>query len=127
MTTLLDASALLALLHEEAGAAVVEEHVSDAALLAVNLEEVVGILVKEGMAVSAVRDVLGPLALSIVPFTEEMAWSAGAARPSLPSRLGVADRCCLAAASILKVRVLTADSLWRDVAHVFRADVVLIR
>lgn len=127
MTILLDASALLALLHDEQGADIVDGQILDAALLAVNLEEVVGILAKQGMPGSSIERALAPLALPILPFTEEMAWLAGKLRPLLPSGLGIADRSCLAAAGTLKLGVLTADSLWRQAAPVFNVKVQLIR
>jgi PIN domain nuclease of toxin-antitoxin system len=105
----------------------VTKHVHDAAVLAVNLEEVVGILVREGMAAGAVERALTSLALPVVPFTEEMAWRAGRLRRQLPAGLGIADRCCLAAAAVLGYAVITADALWRVAGDIFSVEVLLIR
>ena len=123
----LDASAVLALLLDEPGAAKVEEHLADGVLLSVNLEEVVGALVREGMPIEAIERAVAPLALPVMAFTEEMAWTAAAARPRLPPGLGLADRCCLAAAAVLTARVVTADSLWTAAADLFGVEVVLAR
>lgn len=124
---LLDASALLALLHDEPGGASVEQYLTDAAVLSVNLEEVLGMLIREGMRATAVELAIAPLALPVEPFTEQMAWLAAETRPRLPSGLGLADRCCLAAAAVLDARVVTADALWKTAAAAFAVDVVLIR
>lgn len=124
---LLDASAILALLHDEPGADVVEEHLPGAFVMAVNLEEVVGILVREGMAPPVVARALAPLALKVAPFTEEMAWASGVLRRELPAGLGIAGRACLAAASVLGASVLTADASWRKAAAAFRVDVTVLR
>ncbi|MGH2868818.1 MAG: PIN domain-containing protein [Solirubrobacteraceae bacterium] len=124
---LLDASALLALLHDEPGGSSVEAYLDDAAVLSVNLEEVVGILIREGMPAAAMEQVITALVLPVVPFTERMAWLAAEARPRLPPGLGLADRCCLAAGAALDARVVTADSLWKGAAPALAVDVVLIR
>jgi ribonuclease VapC len=124
---LLDASALLALLADEPGGASVEQYFTDATVLSVNLEEVLGTLIGRGMPTEAVEEALAPLALPVAPFTEDMAWLAAGARPRLPRGLGIADRCCLAAASVLDAAVITADSLWKSAAQAFAVEVVLIR
>ena len=69
---MLDASALLALLNNEAGAALVGEALPGAAISAVNLSEVVGKLAEAGMPESAIRDALTELALDVVPFAWNM-------------------------------------------------------
>lgn len=127
MTALLDASALLALFYEEQGAEIVEEHVDEAAILTVNLAEVVGLLAKRGMHLSSIDRAIAALALHVTPFTAAMAWRAGAFRAQLRSALGIADCCCLAAASILALPALTADIAWRSAASVVGVEVRLIR
>jgi ribonuclease VapC len=124
---LLDASALLALLHDEPGGSSVEQCLHEAAILAVNLEEVAGTLIREGMPAAAVELAVAPLALPVEPFTEEMAWRAAQARLRLPAGLGLADRCCLAAAAVLDAEVVTADVLWTSAAPALGVSVVLIR
>ena len=127
MTALFDASALLALLYEEQGAEIVEKHVDDAAILSVNLAEVVGLLARRGMHLSSIDRAIAALGLRVSPFTAAMAWRTGAFRAQLSSALGVADCCCLAAASILALPAFTADAAWRSAAPIFGVDVRLIR
>ncbi len=123
----LDASALLALLDDEPGAALVEEYLADATVLSVNLEEVAGKLIQRGMPAPDVELAVAALDVTVTPFTAEMAWLSARTRSRLPSGFGIADRCCLAAAAVLGAGVVTADALWRTAARAFGVEVTLIR
>ncbi len=116
----LDASALLALVFNEAGADVVEEAMSgDVAMSAVNLAEVVSRLVDYGLDAAEATDILGPLSFRfrVVDFGSEAAWRSGLLR-SATKRLGLSlgDRACVALAVELDIPVLTADQAWSSLA-----------
>lgn len=123
----LDASALLALLDDEPGAALVEEHLGRATVLSVNLEEVAGKLIGRGMPPADVELAVAALDVTVTAFTAEMAWLSARTRPHLPSGLGIADRCCLAGAAVLGAGVVTADALWARAGPAFGVEVTLIR
>ena len=122
----IDASALLALLNDEAGADVVAEALPGAVISAVNLSEVVAKLSDAGMPEKAIHRVLQPLGLEVEPFDEEQAYQAGLLRAGTQSvGISLGDRACLSLAKTLGVVTLTADKTWASLS--VGATVKLIR
>jgi len=111
--TVIDASALLALLNAETGADAVAAALPGGVISAVNLSEVIAKLCQAGMPEKAIRQALQPLGLDIVPFDEEQAYEAGLLRTATRD-IGVSlgDRACLGLAKSLGVAALTADKAW---------------
>jgi PIN domain nuclease of toxin-antitoxin system len=114
---LLDSSAILALLYQEPGADRVDAERKHAAIGTVNWAEVATTLFEDGMQDDMVRNTLIGLNLTIVPFTDLMAYEAGRLRPLTRAiGLSLGDRACLATARVLDIPVLTADRIWLQAA-----------
>lgn len=114
--TILDASAMLAVILEETGADVVVEALrSGTAMSAVNVAEVSARLCQEGWVDDEVSLVFRELGVRILPFDADAALLSGRYRVvTQPLGLGLGDRACLATASKEECPALTADKVWEQ-------------
>ena len=113
--TVLDASALLALLHAEDGSERVEYALPDSVIASVNLAEVFAALVDRGLSTFEVRDAIEGLALTVVPFDETLAYETSfISNGGDGESLSLGDRACLALAQQMNATAMTADHRWRD-------------
>ena len=122
----LDASAALAYIQREPGwEAVAAALAVEAAISAVNLAEVHGHLSARERDADGMVARLKALGLAVEPFLERDATVVGSLY--LRTRdlgLSLADRACLALATRLGLRVLTADRAWRSVDANVQIDLV---
>lgn len=121
MTSVLDASALLAYLHEEPGADVVADALAESARMSTaNFAETLSKLADAGRVPSEVADeladrgILGGL-LVLEPVTGDDALTIADIRATTGRRdISLGDRACLALALRLGLPVLTSDGSWAD-------------
>ena len=124
----LDTSAVLAYLFEEAGAEQVSPVLETASGLisSVNFAELVSKLTDQGMPPVIIRETLFGLELELVPYDEEQAFITGELRTvSKAYGLSQGDRACLALGIVKQLSVLTANRIWLNVP--VRTEVRVIR
>ncbi len=122
----LDASAVLALLHREPGGEKVRPILPDSAISTVNLSEVIAKLVENGADPGAAVRLTEAQPFRPVDHTLALAQLAGTLRAATrQAGLSLGDRACLALALTLRLPVYTADRAWRDLP--LDVDVRLIR
>jgi PIN domain nuclease of toxin-antitoxin system len=113
----LDTSAVLAVVFEEAGEAVVRAALASASpplISSVNLAEAIGQLARRrGWAAADSLEFLLAIGLEVAPFGAADAAEAGRLEPLLVRRgISLGDRACLALAGLRGLPVLTADRAW---------------
>lgn len=114
----LDASAVLAFLFEEAGAEKVSPvlETGSGLISSVNYAELVSKLIDQGMPPAIIRETLFGLELQLVDHDEAQAFVTGELRTvSKAFGLSLGDRACLALGIIKQLPVLTADHVWLKV------------
>ena len=126
--TVLDASAVLAVVLEEPGADVVVEALrSGAAMSSVNVAEVAARLHQDGWSESEVALVFETLGIEVLPFDAEAALLSGRLRTATRRLgLGLGDRACLAIGCIEGCPVLTSDRSWQEL-DIIGLDIQCIR
>lgn len=124
----LDASALLALLNEETGVENLppeSEILSHAVMSTVNLAEVQGKLVSNGIASDQAWEAILSAIHAGYVLDHEQAKLAGALRMQTRSLgLSLGDRACLALGVVLKAPVYTADRRWANLKLGIRIHII---
>lgn len=115
MEIVFDASALLVLLNKEQGHQVVESYLPQAIISAVNLAEVITVLMSTGMTAEQSTTIPTSLVAKVIPFNTELATQSAVLRGLTKSYgLSLGDRACLALAQQKQLPVITADRVWKQ-------------
>jgi PIN domain nuclease of toxin-antitoxin system len=113
---LLDASALLAAIHNETGGDYVQQHIDRCIISTVNWSEVLQKLERSGVPLEKITTSLKALGLTVIEFTEEDAQHCASLWLSCCSLgLSLADRACLATGQRLQIKIITADRAWKNI------------
>ena len=124
----LAASALLALLLGEPGAAEVKAALDGSVMSTVNVAEVVSHYAKLGATRQDMEALLRPLPIRLIPLDAALSYDAGMLRPiTLEGGLSLGDRCCLALAKREGLPARTAERRWPLIAEAAGVTVELIR
>ncbi|MCZ6859743.1 MAG: type II toxin-antitoxin system VapC family toxin [Alphaproteobacteria bacterium] len=113
--TVLDASAILAMVHREPGAEVVAEELPRAIVSAVNIAEVAARMSDDGVPDGDIQTTMSNMDMDVVAFDNALALACGNLR-RLTRHVGLSlgDRACLALAYARSLPVLTADRVWAE-------------
>ncbi len=112
---ILDASALLALLHQEPGAQRVQDALDGALVCSVNWSEVLQKVLQRGIEVDGMEQDFTDMGVLFQPFTlRQAALAAQLWGQARRFGLSFADRACLALALDTQQAVVTADKAWAD-------------
>jgi ribonuclease VapC len=113
VNVVLDASAVIAVLRNEAGADMIASHMGAALISTVNLQEVIKALVLRGLTIAAARKIIDDLHLDIRAHETEDAYAAAAlTEATCKHGSGLGDRTCMALAIAENVPVITTDREW---------------
>jgi PIN domain nuclease of toxin-antitoxin system len=110
---ILDASALLAAMLDEPGAAAIRAILPTARIGAVNLSEVIAKLQERGVPDDVIDQSLADLDIDVVPFDRDQADRTGKLRTATRAAgLSLGDRACLALAITEDAIAVTMDRNW---------------
>ncbi|MCA3152909.1 MAG: type II toxin-antitoxin system VapC family toxin [Rhodocyclaceae bacterium] len=111
-----DASAVLALLRNEPGAAVVAQYIGDGLMSAVNFQEVLKGLLRRDVPMDAALAMLDALHLDVRAHGRDDAIGAAELiKPTQQFGSGLGDRTCMALAIAEGLPALTADQEWAKI------------
>ncbi len=123
--SVLDSSAVLALLLDEPGADRVKAALPGALLSTVNFAEVVSKLCERGMPSKEAREAIETIGAEVVDYGVDLACLTGDLRNTTRSAgLSLGDRACLALARQRNLPAITADTVWGKLSGF---DVIVIR
>ncbi len=112
----LDASALLALINQESGHEQVEKSLPHAIMSAVNVSEVMAVLINLGIPDNEAERIVYDLIEDAEPFNREQALIAAFFRKHTRQYgLSLGDRACLSLAKAKNLPVMSADKVWNKV------------
>ncbi|MBV8867903.1 MAG: PIN domain-containing protein [Acetobacteraceae bacterium] len=127
--SILDSSAIIALLRKERGHELVAEAiVAGAGVCAANMAEAATAMVRYGVPSNEVETILMDLPVSVFDVNRELALQAGLLYSATKSfGLSLGDRLCLALALREGREALTSDRMWTDAGLLLGVPVRLIR
>lgn len=126
MKSVIDASAVLALILKEPGGAKVIQFLGPSIMSTVNTAEVMSRLAYLGTPSQDAESLVSHLRITGIPFTEQHAVTVAQLRPSTPvAGLSLGGRACIALALEQDLPVVTADRAWPDLD--LGVEVVAIR
>jgi len=124
---ILDASALLALIHQEEGADIVKSLVKKAVMSTINVSEVLTALQRIDITPKEALSSIADIIQTIIPFDIEQAQLTAELSPLTKSKgLSLGDRACIALGQKMLLPIYTADRIWGEL-QLDNVEIKLIR
>ena len=124
--SLLDTSAMIALLKKEPGYEILEEVIARSAMSAVNLSELVAVLSRNHIKEDEIDEIINDIVPEVIPFSEEIATQTGKLiKHTRDLGLSLGDRACIASGIFHNMTIYTTDKAWIKLKKL--ADIVIIR
>jgi PIN domain nuclease of toxin-antitoxin system len=124
---LFDASALLALIKKEAGYEQLEDLLASSCISAVNLSEVVSVLIKVGVSITEIEEIVNEVIPEVIPFTHKTGFLTGSLTLSAKElTLSLGDRACIATGIINNMIIYTTNQEWQKL-QLDNLNIVVIR
>lgn len=125
--TVLDASALLALIQQEQGAEIIKPLLKFSVMSAVNIAECLTALQRTRILPQEALILITDIIATIIPFDLEQAGYVAELQSRVQHKgLSLGDRACIALGIKLQVPIYTADRIWAEL-QLDGADIKLIR
>ena len=126
-SVILDASALLALVQEEAGAEIIKPLLKFSIMSVVNVAETLSVLQRTNISPGEGLALISDIVTTIVPFDLEQVEQVAKLHHLVKAKgLSLADRVCIALGIKLQIPIYTADRIWSEL-QLDNADIKLIR
>jgi ribonuclease VapC len=126
---ILDAAAVVAFLNREPGhEAMTDALAAGAGICTANVAEVIGVLMRHGLAADDASQALEDLPITIIDVDLDLALRAGVMEQSTRRYgLSLGDRICLALAARERLPAITTDRTWAQAAPIVNVEVRLLR
>lgn len=123
----LDASAVLACIHEEPGSEVVKPLLEFSMMSTVNLAESLSVLQRQNMTLEKAWFIISDMVPNIMSFDTYQAKLVTKLQPYVKHKgLSLGDRSCITLGMILDAPIYTADKIWAKL-HLDGVEIKLIR
>jgi PIN domain nuclease of toxin-antitoxin system len=126
--SLLDTSALIALLKKEPGHEVIADIIAGSSISSVNLSEFIAVLTRSGVSESDIDEIITDLMPQIIPFCENISIKTGKlSKLTQEYGLSLGDRACIATGDYYKMVIYTTDKIWAKLNNVVSTEIIVIR
>lgn len=113
LSSVLDASALMALINNEPGSALVQVHLAKACMSTINFTEVLSKMVEQGAPAIDAKRVLDNFNIELIAFDQSQIFGVSQLRLNTKQYgLSLGDRVCLNLGKTLGLPILTSDQIW---------------